>query len=96
MDEQIKSMMTITENKITFGSRTLTTWVCNVCGKEDQKCNIKSHIETNHIASTVSYSCDLCGKVSRSKTGLRLHKARQHFTQDQGWLEKNTFRDHRA
>ena len=88
MDEQIKSMMTITENKITFGSRTLTTWVCNVCGKEDQKCNIKSHIEANHITSTVSYSCDFCGKVSRSKTGLRFHKATQHSTQDQGWLEK--------
>ena len=88
MDEQIKSMMTITENKMTVGSRTFTAWVCNVCGKEDQKCNIKSHIEANHITSTDSYSCDLCGKVSRSKTGLRFHKARQHSTQDQGWLEK--------
>ena len=88
LDEQINSMMALTQNKMTVGKNTTTSWACKVCGKEDQKPNIKSHIEANHITSTDSYSCDVCGKVSRSKTGLRFHKARQHSTQDQGWLEK--------
>ena len=52
----------------------------NESGKEDQKINIKSHIEANHITSNISYSCDVCGNASRSKTGLRFHKARQHST----------------
>ena len=86
IDEEIKSMMTY---KGAAGGQTLSTWVCNVCGKEDKhKSNMKTHIEANHITSNISYSCDICGKVSRSKTGLRFHKARQHFTQDQRWLEK--------
>ena len=86
IDEEIKSMMTY---KGAAGGHTLSTWVCNVCGKEDKhKSNMKTHIEANHITSNISYSCDICGKVSRSKTGLRFHKARQHFTQDQRWLEK--------
>ena len=60
------------------------------CGKEGQWQNIKTHIEANHIASNISYSCDICGKVSRSRHGLRLHKARDHckqiLLQDQGQL----------
>ena len=86
IDEQIKSMMT---HKGAAGGQTLSTWVCNVCGKEDKhKSNMKTHIEANHVTTNISYSCDICGKVSRSKTGLRFHKARKHFTQDQRWLEK--------
>ena len=80
LDEQIKSMMTITEKKMTVGSKSTTVYVCNVCGKEGHPTNIKTHIESNHIESNITHSCNVCGKVSRSKTGLRLHKARQHST----------------
>ena len=78
LDEQINSMMALSQNKMTVGKNTTTSWACKVCGKEDQKPNIKSHIETNHIISNVSYSCDICGKVSRSRNGLRFHKAKHH------------------
>ena len=66
MDEQIKSMMT---HKVA-GNQILAAWACNVCGKEDvKKSNMKTHIEANHITSYVSFSCDLCAKTSRYKTG---------------------------
>ena len=66
MDEQIKSLMT---HKVA-GSQTSAAWACNVCGKEDvKKSNMKTHIEANHITSDVSFSCDLCAKPSRYKTG---------------------------
>ena len=64
----------------TEGNQKRILWARNICEKEDQKINIKSHIEANHITSSISYSCDVCGKASRSKTGLRFHKARQHST----------------
>ena len=77
-DEQVKSMMTRAET--TEGNQKRILQACNICGKEDQKINIKSHIEANHITSNISYSCDVCGNASRSKTGLRFHKGRQHST----------------
>ena len=91
LDEQIKSMMTRTEKKMTSGNTSKAVFACNQCGKEGQWQNIKTHIEANHIASNISYSCDICGKVSRSRHGLRLHKAKDHckqiLLQDQGQLE---------
>ena len=79
LDEQIKSMMSISENKTTVGKQTITAWACNVCGKEGHKANIKTHIEANHVTSNISHSCDICGKSSRSRDGLRQHKAKDHF-----------------
>ena len=78
LESQINSMMTITEKRLTYGNRTKAVFLCNVCGKEGTKTNIVSHIEANHITSNVSYSCDLCGKTSRSRDGLRFHKRSQH------------------
>ena len=75
LDEQIKSMMT---EKELIPGRSYKTYACNVCGKEDKISNIKTHIEANHVASNISHSCDICGKISRSRHGLRLHKAREH------------------
>ena len=80
LDEQILSKMTRTETDMIFGNKKRKVWACNLCGKEDQRENIKTHIESNHIASNISHPCDICGKVSRSKTALRMHKARHHTT----------------
>ena len=74
LDVQIKSMMTRTENESKNGKSS----AYNVCGKEDWISNTKSHIKSNHIESNISHSCDICGKVSRSKAGLRMHKSREH------------------
>ena len=78
LDEQINSMMTRTEKKMTVGSGYKAVFACNQCGKEGQRQNIKTHIEANHIASNISYSCDICGKISRSRDGLRRHKCNEH------------------
>ena len=81
LDDQIKSMMTRTEKDITMGKQTGKAYACNECGKEGQWANIKTHIESNHIAGNISHSCDICGKISRPRNGLRLHKAKEHFKQ---------------
>ena len=84
LDEQIKSMMTRRKNEIIHGNRNHGLWACNQCGKEGRWQNIKTHIESNHIASDISHPCDICGKVSRSRNGLRLHKAKEHTTSGPG------------
>ena len=81
LEKQIKSMMTRTEKKMTSGNTSKAVFACNQCGKEGQWQNIKTHIEANHIASNLSYSCDICGKISRSRNGLQKHKSREHFKQ---------------
>ena len=81
LDEQIKSMMTLTENEITVEKRQQKAYACNVCGKVGHSPNIKTHIESNHIESNIAHSCDTCGKKSRSRDGLRQHKAKDHFKQ---------------
>ena len=48
LDEQIKSMMTITENEVTNGKLKRKAYVCNICGKEGHPANIKTHLEANH------------------------------------------------
>ena len=75
LNEQVKSMMDFSETRLTSGSRLR---ICKVCGKEGTTSNIMTHIESNHITSNVSFSCDICGKISRSRNGLRLHKAKDH------------------
>ena len=71
LDEQIKTMMTRTENGKKVGTRIVKVYSCNVCGKEDQGPAIKQHIEANHITNNIPHSCDICGKISRSRGGLR-------------------------
>ena len=82
LDEQIKSMMTKTNVKLPNGQGYVVS--CNICGKEAPSKNMPSHIEANHITG-VSHACDICGKVSRSRQTLRMHKHRYHQTllQDQ-------------
>ena len=78
LDEQIKSLITRTEKKMTSGNTNKAVFACNQCGKEGQWQNIRTHIEANHIANNISHSCDICGKVSRSRDGLRKHKTKEH------------------
>ena len=78
LDEEIKGMMGTTENMLTIGNYTRRARICKVCGKEGSRANILTHIEANHIISNVSHSCDICGKNSRSRHGLRLHKVKEH------------------
>ena len=77
LDEQIKSMTTITD--IQSADRKGYIATCNICGKEAASRNMPSHIEAKHI-SGVSHACDICGKTSRSRDSLRMHKRNNHRT----------------
>ena len=77
LDEQINSMMEQTENQITMGGRKFTAMICKVCGKEARKVHMKEHIEAYHITG-VTHACDVCGTISRSRSGLRTHKFQKH------------------
>ena len=78
LDEQIKSLVTISDVKIPgTGNGYLAT--CNVCEKEGPFKAMPRHVEANHITG-ISHSCDICGATSRSKNGLRHHK--QKFLND--------------
>ena len=91
LDDQVKSMIGVSENMLNYGNDSIRARVCKVCGKEGHLTNIKTHIESNHLRSDVSHSCDICGKISRSRNGLRKPKARDHTTlflfQDQKYVE---------
>ena len=72
LDKQIKSMMTLANVLNNDGRNRLA--ICNVCGPSN---NMPSHIEAKHITS-VSHFCNFCGKRSRSRDALRMHKYRCH------------------
>ena len=77
LDEEVKSMMDISENMTPDGKQRARK--CKVCGKEGWRRNIMTHIEANHITSNVSHSCDICGKIFRTKHSLRVHNGKQHL-----------------
>ena len=66
LDEQIETMMRRGENKIKDGPKMIKAYVCQVCGKESKKCNIKDHIEANHLEG-ISIPCNFCEKTFRSR-----------------------------
>merc|ERR1712204_6514 len=76
LDDKIKSMMMFSEN-IVEGGKHGRARICKVFGKEGSMRDIMDHIEANHITG-VSHPCDVCGKISRSRIGLRLHKSKHH------------------
>ena len=75
LDQQVKSMMTFSENDGPKGQGKLR--ICKVCGKEGSMMNIMSHIEKNHITG-ISIPCELCGKLFKSRNGLSCHKYYLH------------------
>jgi len=69
LDDKIKSMTMISENKSKDGR---AARICKVCGKEGKRDHIKDHIEANHITG-ISHTCNISGKTSRTRNGLRRH-----------------------
>ena len=49
LEAKIKTMMGRGENMVQNGKITIKAYVCQVCGKEGQRTNIKDHIEANHL-----------------------------------------------
>ena len=77
LDQKIKSMILSSKNFITNHGRRRKAFLCKVCGKEMRYADLKRHIEANHLKG-VSHSCDVCGKISRSRDGLRVHIYKKH------------------
>ena len=71
MDEQIKTMMVLGPNMTLDGKRPAT--VCQVCGKEGYRTQIRDHIEANHVDGLV-VPCNLCEKTFRYRNALRVHQ----------------------
>ena len=80
LDQQIESM--VTKSDISAGNNQGKMGSCNVCGKEGSYTNIKQHIEVNHITG-ISHSCDICGKIYRSRDSLRMHRSNKHSRNQQ-------------
>ena len=70
LEELVKTMMEKSENYLADGHQKADR--CKVCGKEGKGCNIKDHIEANHIEGIV-LPCNLCKKTFRSRNALRQH-----------------------
>ena len=79
LDEQIKLMIDSSENFVTRkDGKRVKTLVCKICSKElRDMTDMKRHIEANHLTG-VTHSCDVCGKISRSRNGLRKHNYDKH------------------
>merc|ERR1719319_1847692 len=80
LDDKIKSMIGYSDNKIGRGAHpNQKAKVCKVCGKEGEMGLIRDHIEAHHITG-VSHTCNICGRISRSRAALRVHKITYHKT----------------
>ena len=78
LDEKIETMMIRGENMVRKGGKQMTkAYVCQVCGKEGQKINIKDHIEAHHLEG-ISIPCSLCEKTFRSRHSLINHNSNFH------------------
>merc|ERR1719319_92597 len=77
LDDKIKSMIIVSENKTKYGNGNETARICKVCGKEGSLSLIKHHIEAHHITG-VSHTCNICGAVVRSGHALNTHRSRNH------------------
>ena len=75
LDEQIKLMITKSDINSANGQGSMAT--CNICGKEAPLKAMPRHVEAYHIEG-VTHACDICGKMSRSRDGLRRHKLKFH------------------
>ena len=79
LNQQVNSMMELSENADPYEKRRRAK-ICKVCGKEGNYKNIMEHIEANRIAG-ISILCDLCGQVSKTRSGLMKHKSRHRRNQ---------------
>ena len=75
LDQQVKSMMLVSENANPYLKGRAR--ICKVCGKEGSRQNIKNHIEAHHIAG-ISIPCSLCGQVFKTRNALAVHKRKHH------------------
>ena len=78
LDQQVKSLMTISENAGPKGQGRAR--ICKECGKKGCMMTIMNHIEVNHIAG-ISIPCGICSQVFSSRKALANHKYKHHRNQ---------------
>ena len=76
LDDQIRSMITKSDVNSATGQGKMAS--CNACGKQGPLKFMPQHIEAYHITG-LSHPCNTCGKISRSRDGLRRHNFKHHF-----------------
>ena len=72
LDDQINTLMSKSKEESQGKA-----WKCKVCGKEGIRDAIKKHIEAHHINGVVHF-CEICGKGSKSRNALSVHKSTNH------------------
>ena len=77
LDETIETMMAKGENLLKSGNSMRTAYVCQVCGKEGQRGQVKDHVEANHLEG-ITLPCNVCEKTFRSRSAMKMHKSRHH------------------
>ena len=78
IEKKISSMITLTDEVVEGTKQKIYNCnVCNACGKGGARSVIERHIEAKHITG-VSYPCEICGKTSRSRNALQVHKSAKH------------------
>ena len=77
LDETVKSMMETSQNMFPMGRKQTRGKICKVCEKEGHPTDIMRHIEANHVEG-IEIPCNQCGKICRSRDGLRNHISRYH------------------
>ena len=77
LDQQVKSMMTSSENFLTDKKQQRRAKICNICGKEGKQTSIVNHIEAKHL-NGVSLPCNDCGLSFTTRNTLAQHKSRAH------------------
>ena len=77
LDQQVKSMMTSSENFLTDKNQQRRAKICNICGKEGKQTSIVNHIEAKHL-NGVSLPCNDCGLSFTTRNTLAQHKSRAH------------------
>ena len=77
LDEKVKSMMEKGQKMIKAGKGQKRSWLCKVCGKEGILCNIRDHIEAQHLEGVI-IPCEYCDKTFSTRINLNHHKNRSH------------------
>ena len=78
LDEKIETMMTLGTNMIPDGpNKKQRATICQVCGKEGKRWNIRRHIELHHIDG-ISIPCNFCENTFRAKIYLTEHLRNNH------------------
>jgi len=80
LNQQLKPMMTFSENANPNKREGGRARKCKVCGKEGSLANIMHHVEANHIAG-ISIPCGLCSQAFSSRNGLAKHIYKHHGNQ---------------